>query len=141
MQTGATPPTTKPSTEKMSIPKTTKVYILANPPAGEIQPDTFKLETRPLPAQDELKDGEMLVKTIAFSNDPAQRGWMDPTVDPKRLYVPPINKGDPVRAGLLAEVVASKSDKFKKGMLINGWGGWAEYNVIHETGRLLHEAP
>lgn len=65
----------------MSIPSETKVYILANPPTGAIKPDTFKLETRPLPKESELKDGELLCKTIALSNDPAQRTWMTKDVD------------------------------------------------------------
>jgi NADPH-dependent curcumin reductase CurA len=64
-----------------SIPSETKVYVLANPPTGAIKPDTFKLETRPLPKENELKEGELLLKTIAFSNDPAQRTWMTKDVD------------------------------------------------------------
>jgi NADPH-dependent curcumin reductase CurA len=65
----------------MSIPSETKVYILANPPTGAIKSDTFKLETRPLPKESELQDGELLLKTIALSNDPAQRTWMTKDVD------------------------------------------------------------
>jgi hypothetical protein len=37
-----------------SIPKTTRVIINANPPVGELKPDTFKVEERPLP---ELQEG------------------------------------------------------------------------------------
>jgi len=65
----------------MSIPSETKVYVLANPPTGAIKPDTFKLETRSLPKESELKDGELLFKTVALSNDPAQRTWMTKDVD------------------------------------------------------------
>lgn len=63
----------------MSAPTEQKVWILANPPAGKFEKDTFKLETRPLA---ELKDGEVLVKVEYLSNDPAQRGWMQKDVDP-----------------------------------------------------------
>jgi len=66
---------------KMSIPTETKVYVLANPPTGAIKPDTFKLETQSLPKESELKDGELLFKTVALSNDPAQRTWMTKDVD------------------------------------------------------------
>jgi hypothetical protein len=62
-----------------SIPTETKVHILANPPVGPLKSDTFKLTTRPLP---ELKDGQVLVKMVAWSNDPAQRTWMDGDTDP-----------------------------------------------------------
>lgn len=64
-----------------SIPSETKVYILNEPPSGAIKPDTFKIETQPLPKDSELKDGELLLKTIALSNDPAQRTWMQKDVD------------------------------------------------------------
>lgn len=64
-----------------SIPSETKVYILNEPPAGAIKPDTFKIETQPLPKESELKEGELLLKTIALSNDPAQRTWMQKDVD------------------------------------------------------------
>jgi NADPH-dependent curcumin reductase CurA len=63
----------------MSTPKTTRVIVNANPPVGAIKPDTFAIEERPLP---ELNDGEVLVKTLAFGNEPAQRGWIDGAIDP-----------------------------------------------------------
>jgi NADPH-dependent curcumin reductase CurA len=71
----------------MSIPTETKVYVLANPPTGAIKPDTFKLETQSLPKESELKDGELLFKTVAVSNDPAQRTWMTKDVDAVSLLM------------------------------------------------------
>ncbi len=59
-----------------SIPKETPVWILNEPPTGEIQPDTFKQTTQPIP---EVKDGQVLVKLDYLSNEPAQRTWMGPT--------------------------------------------------------------
>jgi hypothetical protein len=61
-----------------SIPKTTRVIINANPPVGEIKPDTFKVEERPLP---ELQEGQVLVKILALGNEPAQRNWLDTSID------------------------------------------------------------
>jgi NADPH-dependent curcumin reductase CurA len=66
-----------------SVPKTTRAIVLANPPIGEVQADTFSLEKRPLA---ELKDGEVLLKMLAFGNEPAQRCWMDGNTDPVRPY-------------------------------------------------------
>jgi len=116
----------------MSIPSETKVYVLANPPTGAIKPDTFKLETRSLPKESELKDGELLFKTVALSNDPAQRTWMTKDVDARRLYAPPIRQGDVVKAGAMLEVVAGKSDKFKVGDRVNAQSTWAEYVVLKD---------
>jgi NADPH-dependent curcumin reductase CurA len=64
-----------------SIPSETKVYILNEPPTGQIKPETFKAQTQSLPKENELKEGELLLKTIALSNDPAQRTWMQKDVD------------------------------------------------------------
>lgn len=61
-----------------SIPKTTRVIINANPPVGDIKPDTFKVEERPLP---ELQEGQVLVKILALGNEPAQRNWLDTSID------------------------------------------------------------
>lgn len=66
----------------MSIPKTQKVWILNERPTDAITENTFKLEERPAPSADELKDGEFIFKTEALSNDPAQRTWMDGSFDP-----------------------------------------------------------
>ena len=69
----------------MSIPSETKTFFLANPPVGDIKPDTFSLETKPLPKADELKSGQVLIKVVAFSNEPAQRLWIDGQTDPVSL--------------------------------------------------------
>jgi NADPH-dependent curcumin reductase CurA len=62
-----------------TIPQTTRVIVNANPPVGDIQPDTFKVEERPLP---ELENGQVLVKILALGNEPAQRNWIDGNTDP-----------------------------------------------------------
>lgn len=114
----------------MSVPKQQKVWILANPPKGAFEADTFKLETRPLP---ELKDGDVLVQLQYISNDPAQRGWMQKDVDPKRLYVPPINQGEPIRCGGVGTVLASKSSKYAVGDRVNGQFAWFDYAVVPDS--------
>ena len=57
----------------MSVPKTTRAWVLSNPPTDMPDDSTFKLVEQDL---NELKDGEVLVKTTYLSNDPAQRGWI-----------------------------------------------------------------
>jgi len=113
----------------MSLPTETKVFILNEPPIGAIKPDTFKLKTQPIP---ELKDGQVLVKVEALSNEPAQRIWMDGAIDPRRLYTEPIKKGEPVRSLANAKVIASKSSKWPVGTIVNGFMAWYEYGVLNE---------
>ena len=65
----------------MSIPSIHQVIRLAKRPTDGIEPGTFICETRTTPTESDLKAGEVLVKNHAFSNDPAQRLWMDGSVD------------------------------------------------------------
>jgi NADPH-dependent curcumin reductase CurA len=66
----------------MSVPKLTRVWILNKRPTDAITDETFRVEEKPLPAKSELEKGQFIVKTVALSNDPAQRTWMDDHFDP-----------------------------------------------------------
>ncbi|KIW09077.1 uncharacterized protein PV09_00025 [Verruconis gallopava] len=118
----------------MPLPTSTKTLILANKPTGKIVLDgpnpTFTLEEKPLP---ELQDGQVLTELLYLSNDPAQRGWIDANQDPARLYVPPVNKGEPMRSGGIYKVLASKNASFPEGSVVRGWGGWSQYQVMSPT--------
>ena len=78
----------------------------------------------------EPKQDEVLIKLLALSNDPAQRGWIDPEIPADRLYLPPVKIGAPMSAFGLAEVVESKSSLYKKGDTVVGPTGWSEYAVL-----------
>jgi NADPH-dependent curcumin reductase CurA len=110
----------------------TRQWILSNPPQNDPvlsgSDSTFKLETITLPAP--AKD-QALVKTLYLSNDPAQRGWIQKGQDPERLYVPPVQAGEVMRAFAIAEVVeAGEGTELKKGQLVMGTLGWTEYAVM-----------
>ncbi|KAF1938293.1 NAD(P)-binding protein [Clathrospora elynae] len=110
----------------------TRQWLLSNPPENdpvlEGENATFKLETMTLPI---LGQDQALVKTLYFSNDPAQRGWIQKDVDPERLYVAPVKKGEIMRSFAIAEVVESNADGLKKGQLVMGDLGWTEYAVMN----------
>ncbi|KAI5370488.1 Putative GroES-like superfamily, alcohol dehydrogenase-like, NAD(P)-binding domain superfamily [Septoria linicola] len=113
----------------------TRQWQLAHKPRDHPKLDgpeqTFKLvEGVELP---ELQDGDLLVKTTYLSNDPAQRGWIDPDIPEERLYVPPVKLGSPMQARGLAEVIESKSQKFQKGDVVIASTGWSEYAVVKEA--------
>jgi NADPH-dependent curcumin reductase CurA len=101
--------------------KPTDLPVLDGPDA------TFKLQDA---ETEEVKDGQILVKSLYYSNDPAQRGWINKTRDPKRLYVPPVADGSPMRAYAIAEVLESKSPNFKVGDHVRGPAGWVEHAVL-----------
>ncbi|MGH8176391.1 MAG: NADP-dependent oxidoreductase [Steroidobacter sp.] len=74
----------------------------------------------------EPKDGEVLVKTLYLSLDPAMRGWMNEG----KSYIPPVQIGEVMRAGGVGRVVASKHPSFKDGDEVYGTLGVQEYATI-----------
>lgn len=105
-------------------------WVLHNKPTGHAVlsgPDaTFKLQETELPP---LEAGQLLLKTVYLSNDPAQRTWIEKNVIEGRMYVTPLAIGEPMRARGIAEVVESRADAFQKGALVVAACNWEEYHV------------
>ena len=96
---------------------------LASRPVGLPTRDNWQFTTEPLP---ELADGDVLVKTLSLSLDPAMRGWMNEG----KSYIAPVGIGEVMRAGGVGEVLASKSAAFAVGDHVNAPLGVQEYCVI-----------
>ncbi|KIW12232.1 hypothetical protein PV08_09508 [Exophiala spinifera] len=113
------------------LPTTTRSWILTNKPTSlpTISGDepTFTLQTRDLAP---LEDDQVLVKALYLSNDPAQRGWISADVPKDRLYVQPVEVGEPMRARGLCEVLDSRSKSIAKGALVLGVCNWTEFAVL-----------
>jgi NADPH-dependent curcumin reductase CurA len=117
-----------------SSPTQTQQWHLAHKPtslpilSGPNQ--TFQLTTTGLPLP--LKDNQLLLKLHYLSNDPAQRGWINPTINPDRLYLPPVALNTPMHARGLAEVLDSTSQQegFQKGDFVLASMGWSAYAVM-----------
>ncbi|KAK9900255.1 NAD(P)-binding protein [Cystobasidium minutum MCA 4210] len=109
---------------------TFKRIVLAERPETDIQDNTFKTETAPLPDKSSLKDDEVLIKVEHLSLDPAMRGWLRDT----RSYLPPVKIGEVMRAGGLGSVVALGPNvkSLKEGDHVEGILGWQEYSVVSE---------
>jgi len=121
----------------MPLPTETRVWTLANKPTENVilskdSNATFKLETKPLP---ELKDGQLLLKTMYLSNYPAQRGWIDANISADRLYVPPVQVGNPMRARGVCKILSTKgkTGSFKEGDLVVAGSNWSEYVVVNAS--------
>lgn len=111
---------------------TTQTVVLAERPKGDVQPGkTFKMETQKRLGKDDLKDGQALVETIYLSLDPAMRGWLNDT----RSYLPPVPIGGVMRGGVIARVVASKSNKHEVGCHLYADCGWREQAVVEDKDR------
>ncbi|KAK6198623.1 uncharacterized protein RJT21DRAFT_496 [Scheffersomyces amazonensis] len=113
----------------MSIESTQ--IIVANAPVTAVnfewnKPDsTFEITKTTINPED-LKDGEVLVRTIYFSNDPFTRSTI------QKVENQQYPKGAPVIAVGLGEVLKSKSTKYKQGDIITGVWSWSEYAIVNE---------
>jgi NADPH-dependent curcumin reductase len=96
-------------------------WLLAARPQGIIKESDFRWNETAVPA---LKDGQVIVRNLAFSFDPTQRGWM--SMD---TYIPAIPLGQTMKAGTVGQVVESKRPGFAKGDLVQGLFGWEDYTV------------
>src|SRR6516164_8117190 len=78
----------------------------------------------------EPADGELVVKVLYISLDPAMRGWMNEG----KSYVPPVGIGDVMRAGAAGRVIASKHPGFAVGDYVSGLFGVQEYALSNGKG-------
>ena len=104
-----------------------KVIELANRPSGKPDLTNFRFTTEDMPKAEE---GQILCKTLYVSVDPYMRGRMSDA----KSYVPPFELNKPIVSGIVAEVVESKSEKFKKGEYVSGLMEWKEYQVSDGSG-------
>jgi NADPH-dependent curcumin reductase CurA len=97
-------------------------FKLARRPAGMVQRDDFEFVEAPVP---EPSEGEVLVKTLYLSLDPAMRGWMNEG----KSYIPPVAIGEVMRAGAVGRVIASREPAIAVGDHVVGTLGAQEYAV------------
>ena len=99
-----------------------KTIVLKHRPKGTPQTSDFEFieEEQPQP-----KDGEVLLKTTYVSVDPYLRGRMRD----EKSYIAPFQLNEPVASAIVAEVVESKHDDFKKGDFLTGMLDWKEFQV------------
>ena len=102
-------------------------YRLAARPAGLPKADDWKFTEEPVA---DPKDGEVLVKVLYISLDPAMRGWMNDA----KSYIAPVGIGEVMRAGAVGRVVASRHPGFAVGNCVVGGLGVQEYAVIDGKG-------
>jgi len=104
--------------------------LLAQRPATLPDDSTWNIVKTEVP---ELQDGQLLIRSIYISLDPAMRGWLRDV----RSYLPPVQIGEVMRAGAVGQVVASKHPDFAEGDYVNGWTGVQEYAI--SDGSMLYK--
>ncbi len=100
-----------------------RVFMLRSRPVGEDYETALPFETHAIPVP---RDGDVLVRNIFLSLDPANRLW----VREQGSYMPPLPLDQPMMGLVLGEVVESRFDGLKPGDLVTGAGQWGDYSLI-----------
>lgn len=104
-------------------------FVLAERPRGEPDDNTLRLETGDVPAPGK---GQMLLRNEYLSLDPYMRGRMSDAPS----YAAPVEIGEVMIGGTVAQVVSSDIDGFAEGDWVQAFGGWQDYAVSDGTGAL-----
>ncbi len=98
-------------------------WRLTSRPVGMVKKSDFEWRESPIPTPNQ---GEVLVKQIYLSLDPANRIWMNE----QDSYMPAVVLGDVMRGIGLGIVSESKDSHFSQGDLVQCMVGWQDYAVL-----------
>ena len=113
------------SKEKIAMTQSStanRQVVLAERPSGLPDEKTLKVESTAVPTP---ADGEMLLRTQYLSIDPYMRGRMNDA----KSYATPVQIGEAMVGGTVAEVIESKVDGYNKGDYVLCGNGWQDYAV------------
>ena len=105
----------------MSTLQNRQVKLLSRP-VGMVKRSDFEFTTSTV---EEPGPGEVLVRVLYISLDPAMRGWMNEG----KSYVPPVKLGEVMRAGGVGRVVVSNDPSLAVGDYAVGITGVQDYAV------------
>src|ERR1700760_1124406 len=109
-------------------PAVTRQIVLAARPNGLPKESDFKLVDAPVP---ELKDGEVLVRSMYLSIDPVMRTRMSEEL---KSYAPPVELGGLMGGGGIARVIDSKCPNLSPPDIVEAFVQWQEYAVLDGRG-------
>jgi NADPH-dependent curcumin reductase CurA len=108
-----------------------RAWILVERPVGENLDSALILRETPMP---EPGPGEVLMRTLLLSLDPANRTWMT-----RSSYTPAVPLGGPMRGSVIGRIERSNDPAFVPGDLVTGVGQWADYCAVR--GAQLRKLP
>ena len=97
--------------------------IAARPTGRPLKDSDFEWAEKPVRAPE---DGEVQLKTLYLSFDPAQKGWMENVGG----YAAPTEIGDVMRGSGIGEVIASEAPGFAPGDKVMGQIGWQDHPTL-----------
>jgi hypothetical protein len=96
---------------------------LKSRPSGIAQAEHFEIVEAPVP---DPSNGQVLVRNIYLSVDPAMRGWVSAVAN----YSEPVALGAVMRSLAVGRVEESRSSDFHPGQYVTGMFGWQDYAVV-----------
>jgi NADPH-dependent curcumin reductase CurA len=105
-------------------------WLLARRPDGIVKVDDFVYAEGSVPVP---QDGEVLLRTLYFGYDAAQRLWL---TERGAGYLPPIKLGEPMLTGGIGQVIASKDPTYKSGDIVEGLMSWEDYALVRSGGAI-----
>lgn len=105
--------------------------IAARPTGRALRHDDYLRDDSALEAKPQ--QGELKVRVLMLSCDPAQKGWMENAGG----YAAPTEIGDTMPAGGIGEVIESGTPGFVPGDLVQGSLGWADEMIVAAKGMRL----
>ncbi len=92
-------------------------------PSGIPQAEHFEIVEAPIP---ELAEGQVLVRNVFLSVEPAMRGWVSSVAN----YSQPVPIGGVMRSFAVGRVAASRHPAFSEGDFVTGLFGWQDYAAV-----------
>lgn len=92
-------------------------------PNGIPQAAHFEIVEQSLP---EIKEGQILVRNIYLSVEPAMRGWVNAAAN----YSEPVAIGEVMRSFAAGRVEQSRHPDYRAGDRVCGWFGWQDYAAV-----------
>jgi NADPH-dependent curcumin reductase CurA len=101
-------------------------WILNARPAGKLTGAEFRWNEAPIPRP---SVGQVLIRTLWLSVDPAQRIWMA-----RDSYKPAVPLGDVMQSFAVGQVIESRHPDFEPGDVVRGDFSWQDYVVTDGKG-------
>jgi hypothetical protein len=105
----------------MNNPSNRRIVLAARPLKAATL-ECFRLETETI---GDLRDGELLLRTVWLSLDPYMRGRMSDAPS----YAPPVAVGHVMIGETVARVERSLNPRFREGDWVSAPSGWQEYAI------------
>ena len=112
------------------LPDVNRRVLLLSRPTGVPQAEHFALDESEVPVAGQ---GQLLIRNIYLSVDPAQRGWAADIAN----YSEPVALGTPMRALAVGVVLTGCAGGFSEGDFVYGFFGWQDYATV-DPSAVLH---